>query len=159
MRHASTIADNVNYITTAIRVDVQQVSQTVAAGERAAAAGGGLSGGADQRAQCAARGGAGRSGGGVRVDRVDDCVACERDFNEAFDEEEWSSMADDDEGRADGWEKPRPRCHDPRRPNSDDEDREQQYDLLTAALLGATIGAGVTLLLRRGRAAVGRSVR
>jgi uncharacterized protein YoxC len=31
MRHASTIADNVNYITTSIRVDVQQVSQTVAA--------------------------------------------------------------------------------------------------------------------------------
>jgi uncharacterized protein YoxC len=30
MRHASTIADNVNYITTAVRVDVQQVSQTVA---------------------------------------------------------------------------------------------------------------------------------
>lgn len=30
MRHASTIADNVNYITTAVRVDVQKVSQTVA---------------------------------------------------------------------------------------------------------------------------------
>ena len=30
MRHASTIADNVNYITTSIRVDVQKVSQTVA---------------------------------------------------------------------------------------------------------------------------------
>jgi len=30
MRHASTIADNVNYITTAIRVDVQKLSQTVA---------------------------------------------------------------------------------------------------------------------------------
>ncbi|HEX5576972.1 MAG TPA: DUF948 domain-containing protein [Gemmatimonadaceae bacterium] len=30
MRHASTIADNVNYITTAVRVDVQQVSQTIA---------------------------------------------------------------------------------------------------------------------------------
>ena len=30
MRHASTIADNVNYITTSVRVDVQQVSQTVA---------------------------------------------------------------------------------------------------------------------------------
>jgi hypothetical protein len=28
--------------------------------------------------------------------------------------------------------------------------REQQYDLLTAALLGAAIGAGTTLLLRRG---------
>lgn len=31
MRHASTIADNVNYISTSIRVDVQQVSQTIAA--------------------------------------------------------------------------------------------------------------------------------
>src|SRR4029078_2923669 len=31
MRHASTIADNVNYITTAVRVDVQKLSQTVAA--------------------------------------------------------------------------------------------------------------------------------
>ncbi len=31
MRHASTIADNVNYITTSVRVDVQQLSQTVAA--------------------------------------------------------------------------------------------------------------------------------
>jgi hypothetical protein len=28
--------------------------------------------------------------------------------------------------------------------------REKQYDLLTAALLGAAIGAGTTLLLRRG---------
>ncbi len=31
MRHASTIADNVNYITTSVRVDVQQLSQTIAA--------------------------------------------------------------------------------------------------------------------------------
>jgi uncharacterized protein YoxC len=30
MRHASTIADNVNYISTSIRVDVQQVNQTIA---------------------------------------------------------------------------------------------------------------------------------
>jgi uncharacterized protein YoxC len=30
MRHASRIADNVNYITTAVRVDVQKLSQTVA---------------------------------------------------------------------------------------------------------------------------------
>ena len=30
MRHASTIADNVNYISTSVRVDVQQVSQTIA---------------------------------------------------------------------------------------------------------------------------------
>ena len=30
MRHASTIADNVNYISTSVRVDVQQVNQTIA---------------------------------------------------------------------------------------------------------------------------------
>ncbi len=30
MRHASTIADNVNYISTSLRVDVQQVNQTIA---------------------------------------------------------------------------------------------------------------------------------
>ena len=30
MRHAHTIADNVNYITTSMRVDVQQVNQTIA---------------------------------------------------------------------------------------------------------------------------------
>jgi hypothetical protein len=31
-----------------------------------------------------------------------------------------------------------------------DETREQQYDLLTAAIIGAAVGAGITLLLRRG---------
>ena len=31
-----------------------------------------------------------------------------------------------------------------------DDEREQQYDLLTAAIIGAAVGAGVTLLLRRG---------
>ena len=35
-------------------------------------------------------------------------------------------------------------------PEEVDEEREQQYDLLTAALIGAAVGAGVTLLLRRG---------
>jgi uncharacterized protein YoxC len=30
MRHASTVADNVNYISTSVRVDMQQVSQTIA---------------------------------------------------------------------------------------------------------------------------------
>jgi len=30
MRHASTIADNVNYVTTSIRVDVRQVNETIA---------------------------------------------------------------------------------------------------------------------------------
>jgi hypothetical protein len=36
--------------------------------------------------------------------------------------------------------------------NNSDEDREQQFDLLTAALLGAAIGAVVTLLFRTGPA-------
>jgi gas vesicle protein len=31
-----------------------------------------------------------------------------------------------------------------------DETREQQYDLLTAALIGAAVGAGITILLSRG---------
>ena len=31
-----------------------------------------------------------------------------------------------------------------------DDGHEQEFDLLTAALIGATIGAGITLLLRRG---------
>jgi len=31
-----------------------------------------------------------------------------------------------------------------------DDKREQQYDLLTAAIIGAAVGAGITLLLRRG---------
>ena len=38
MRHAHTIADNVNYISTSIRVDVQQVSQTIAAANQKLAA-------------------------------------------------------------------------------------------------------------------------
>lgn len=35
-------------------------------------------------------------------------------------------------------------------PDESDSPREAQYDLLTAALLGLAIGAGTTLLLRRG---------
>jgi hypothetical protein len=31
-----------------------------------------------------------------------------------------------------------------------DDERDHQYDLLTAALLGMTVGAGLTFLLRRG---------
>ena len=51
--------------------------------------------------------------------------------------------------------KPEPPTGRSRAPASDpemevDEEREQQYDLLTAALIGAAVGAGITLLLRRG---------
>ncbi len=107
MRHASAIADNVDYISTAIRVDVQQVSQTVAA--------------VNQRLQQAAD---------VAEDRIKqlnallDVVQEEAEsafvttastirgvqtgINQAFDEEDWSD-GDYDESGADSWEKPRPR--------------------------------------------------
>lgn len=106
-RHASAIADNVDYISTAIRVDIQQVSQTVAA--------------VNQRLQQAI---------GATEDRINQLNAllevvqeeAESAFvttastirgvrtgiNQAFDEEEWSD-GDYDEARADSGEKPRPR--------------------------------------------------
>jgi uncharacterized protein YoxC len=107
MRHASAIADNVDYISTAMRVDVQQVSQTVAA--------------VNQRLQQAV---------GAAEDRINqlnallDVVQEEAEsafvttastirgvqtgIYQAFDEEDWNE-GDYDEARADGWEKPRPR--------------------------------------------------
>src|SRR3954467_3446215 len=50
---------------------------------------------------------------------------------------------------------PRRRSQQPRasvRARTDDNggERDQEYDLLTAALIGITIGAGVTFLMRRG---------
>jgi hypothetical protein len=46
---------------------------------------------------------------------------------------------------------PRPRVRGSARDTRGEaDDRDGQYDLLTAALLGAAIGAGTTLLLRRG---------
>lgn len=44
----------------------------------------------------------------------------------------------------------RPRVRGSARGGRATESREAQYDLLTAALLGVAIGAGTTLLLRRG---------
>src|SRR5439155_12253621 len=107
MRHASAIADNVDYVSTAIRVDVQQVSQTVAA--------------VNQRLQQAV---------GAAEDRINQLNALlevvqeeaesafvttastirgvKKGINQALDEEDWTD-GDYDEGRADGWEKPRPR--------------------------------------------------
>jgi uncharacterized protein YoxC len=107
MRHASAIADNVDYISTAIRVDIQQVSQTVAA--------------VNQRLQQAV---------GAVEERIDQLNAllevvqeeAESAFvttastirgvrtgiNQAFDEEDWND-GDYDESRADSGEKPRPR--------------------------------------------------
>jgi uncharacterized protein YoxC len=107
MRHASAIADNVDYITTSIRVDVQQVSQTVAA--------------VNQRLQDALAGAEDRM---KELNALLDVVQEEAEsafvttastirgvqtgINQAFDEEELFD-GDYDESGADGWEKPRPR--------------------------------------------------
>jgi uncharacterized protein YoxC len=107
MRHASAIADNVDYITTSIRVDVQQVSQTVAA--------------VNQRLQDAIEGAEDRM---KQLNALLDVVQEEAEsafvttastirgvqtgINQAFDEEDLSD-GDYDESGADGWEKPRPR--------------------------------------------------
>lgn len=107
MRHASSIADNVDYISTAIRVDVQRVSQTVAA--------------VNQRLQQATTAAEDRIN---QLNALLDVVQEEAEsafvttastirgvqtgINQAFDEEDWSD-GDYDESRADGWEKPRPR--------------------------------------------------
>jgi len=106
MRHASAIADNVDYITTSVRVDVQQVSQTIAA--------------VNQRLQQAV------GAAETRINELNallDVVQEEAESAfvvtastirgvktgiQAFDEEDWSD-GDIDEGRADDWEKPRPR--------------------------------------------------
>ena len=60
----------------------------------------------------------------------------------------WSDGDYDEEREADGRGRSRARASDPE--TDLDEEREQQYDLLTAALIGAAVGAGITLLLRRG---------
>jgi uncharacterized protein YoxC len=107
MRHASAIADNVDYITTSIRVDVQQVSQTVAA--------------VNHRLQEAIAGAEERMN---QLNALLDVVQEEAEsafvttastirgvqtgINQAFDQEELID-GDYDESRADDWEKPRPR--------------------------------------------------
>jgi uncharacterized protein YoxC len=107
MRHASAIADNVDYISTSVRVDIQQVSQTIAA--------------VNQRLQQAVA---------TTEDRIKqmnallDVVQEEAEsafvstastirgvrtgITTAFDQEELLD-GDYDESGADGWEKPRPR--------------------------------------------------
>ncbi|HEV7387308.1 MAG TPA: DUF948 domain-containing protein [Gemmatimonadaceae bacterium] len=107
MRHASAIADNVDYISTAIRVDVQQVSQTVAA--------------VNQRLQQAVAAAEDRihqlnallevvqeEAESVFVTTASTVRGVRTGINQAFDEEDWTD-GDYDEDRADGWEKPRPR--------------------------------------------------
>ncbi|HEY3745581.1 MAG TPA: hypothetical protein VGL17_05025 [Gemmatimonadaceae bacterium] len=107
MRHASAIADNVDYISTSIRVDVQQVSQTVAA--------------VNQRLQEALESAEDRM---KQLNALLDVVQEEAEsafvttastirgvqtgINQAFDQEELFD-GDFDEERADSGEKPRPR--------------------------------------------------
>jgi uncharacterized protein YoxC len=107
MRHASAIADNVDYISTSIRVDVQQVSQTVAA--------------VNQRLQEALESAEDRMN---QLNALLDVVQEEAEsafvttastirgvqtgINQAFDQEELFD-GDYDEDRTDSGEKPRPR--------------------------------------------------
>jgi uncharacterized protein YoxC len=107
MRHASAIADNVDYISTSIRVDVQQVSQTVTA--------------VNQRLQEALESAEDRM---KQLNALLDVVQEEAEsafvttastirgvqtgINQAFDQEELFD-GDYDEDRADSGEKPRPR--------------------------------------------------
>ncbi|MGI8402774.1 MAG: hypothetical protein ACR2NS_14400 [Gemmatimonadaceae bacterium] len=107
MRHASAIADNVDYISTSIRVDVQQVSQTVAA--------------VNQRLQEALESAEDRM---KQLNALLDVVQEEAEsafvttastirgvqtgINQAFDQEELFD-GDYDEDRTDSGEKPRPR--------------------------------------------------
>src|SRR6267378_4466493 len=107
MRHASAIADNVDYVSTAIRVDIQQVSQTVAA--------------VNQRLQQAVEAAEDRinqlnallevvqeEAESAFITTASTIRGVRTGINEAFDEEDWSD-GDYDEDRADGGEKPRPR--------------------------------------------------
>ncbi|GAC1416949.1 MAG: hypothetical protein PVSMB1_16570 [Gemmatimonadaceae bacterium] len=107
MRHASAIADNVDYISTAIRVDIQQLSQTVAS--------------VNQRLQQAAAAAEQRinqlnallevvqeEAESAFVTTASTIRGVQTGINQAFDEEEWND-GDYDEDRADGGEKPRPR--------------------------------------------------
>ncbi len=107
MRHASAIADNVDYVSTAIRVDIQQVSQTVAA--------------VNQRLQQAVEAAEDRinqlnallevvqeEAESAFITTASTIRGVRTGINEAFDEEDWND-GDYDEDRADGGEKPRPR--------------------------------------------------
>jgi uncharacterized protein YoxC len=107
MRHASAISDNVDYITTSIRVDVQQVSQTVAA--------------VNQRLQQAVATVEDRikqanalldvvqeEAESAFVNTASTIRGVRTGINTAFDQEELID-GDYDESGADGWEKPRPR--------------------------------------------------
>jgi uncharacterized protein YoxC len=107
MRHASAIADNVDYITTSIRVDVQQVSQTVAAvNHRLQEA---IAGAEDRMNQLnALLDVVQEEAESAFVTTASTIRGVQTGINQAFDQEELIG-GDNDESRADDWEKPRPR--------------------------------------------------
>ena len=107
MRHASAIADNVDYITTSIRVDVQQVSQTVAVvNQRLQDA---LSGAEDRMKQLnALLDVVQEEAESAFVTTASTIRGVQTGINQAFDQEDLFD-GDYDESGADGWEKPRPR--------------------------------------------------
>jgi len=107
MRHASSIADNVDYISTSVRVDVQQVSQTVAA--------------VNQRLQQAVAAAEDRinqlnalmevvqeEAESAFVTTASTLRGVRTGINTAFDQEELTD-GDFSESGTDEWEKPRPR--------------------------------------------------
>jgi uncharacterized protein YoxC len=107
MRHASAIADNVDYITTSIRVDVQQVSQKVAAvNHRLQEA---IAGAEDRMNQLnALLDVVQEEAESAFVTTASTIRGVQTGINQAFDQEELID-GDNDESRADDWEKPRPR--------------------------------------------------
>ena len=107
MRHASAIADNVDYITTSIRVDVQQVSQTVAAVNQSLQEA--VAGAEDRMKQLnALLDVVQEEAESAFVTTASTIRGVQTGINQAFDQEDLFD-GDYDESGADGWEKPRPR--------------------------------------------------
>lgn len=106
MRHASTIADNVNYISTSVRVDVQQVSQMIAAANQKLAASLEL---AEERIKemNALMAVVQEEAEGVFVTTASTLRGVRTGIHEAFDKEEELDDRYIESGTE--WEKPRPR--------------------------------------------------
>lgn len=106
MRHASTIADNVNYISTSVRVDIQQVSQTIAAANQKLAASLEL---AEERIKemNALMAVVQEEAEGVFVTTASTLRGVRTGINQAFDKEEELDDRYLESGTE--WEKPRPR--------------------------------------------------
>ena len=77
-QHASNIADNIDYITTSIRADVQAIRKTLLVANDGIRDVVDVIGAAPARARCGAARGAGGGGARVRVHGVDDRAACGR---------------------------------------------------------------------------------